>query len=156
MVQVAVFWEDEPEADGFVRVTRMHHQPEKLDAVMLTAGVVCTPGKPPVVRQGWTVALWVRPEDGATEWRTQLDPDYREPAAEYLMRLPVMTRVQARQSDDPVLVELIKTLDLMVADNAARGIHPAGRSSREVLRYLVGIGLLDQTVMDDILSPFET
>lgn len=153
---VAVFWEDDPDESGFVRVTRMHHQPDRLDPEMLARGVVVTPGRPPEVRPGWGVGLWVRPEDGAAEWRTKIDPDYREPAAEYLMRVPVMTRVQARASDDPVLVELLRTLDLMVADSASRGIHPGGKASREALGYLVKIGLLDRAVMDDILSPFET
>jgi hypothetical protein len=153
--RVAAFWEDEPGADGFAKVTRMHHQPDKLDAATLARGVVCEPGKPPAVRQGWTVALWVRPEDGACEWRTALDPDFREPIAEYLMRLPVMTRVQARASDDPVLVELLRTMDLLVQDASARGIHPGGRASRECLGYLVRVGLLDAAVMDDILSPVE-
>lgn len=156
MSKVCAFWDDEPGEDGFAKVTRMHHKPDKLDRDTLARGVICAPGKPPEVRGGWTIGLWVRPDNGAHEWRPEIDRDYREPAAEYLMRLPVMTRVQARQSDDPVLVELLKTLDLMVVDNAARGIHPAGRASREALGYLVRVGLLDRAVMDDILSPFET
>lgn len=154
-MSVCVFWDETPGADGFVRVSRMHHQPEKLDPDMRAAGVVCAPGKPPEVRPGWAVALWVRPDDGAHEWRPEIDRDYREPIAEYLMRLPVMTRVQARASDDPVIVELLRTMDLVVQDSAARGMHPAGRSSREALGYLVRVGLLDEAVMVDILSPVD-
>jgi hypothetical protein len=61
---VCVFWEDDPGEDGFVRVTRMHHQPDRLDAETRARGVVASPGKAPDVRAGWRVGLW------ATYWNS--------------------------------------------------------------------------------------
>jgi hypothetical protein len=153
MGQVCAFWDDELGEDGFAKVTRLHHQPEKLDEATRARGVICAPGKPVEVRPGWTVGLWVNPKSGAAEWRVQIDRDYRQPAPEYLMRLPVRVRVAARASDDPILRELLAGIDMLVADNAAMGLHPAGDASREFLGYLVEIGLMDQAVADGILSP---
>lgn len=154
MSRVCAFWDDEPGEDGFVRVSRMHHQPDQLDPAMSAAGLICTPGRPPKTRSGWNVSLWVNPETGGHDWRTELDAEYREPMAEYLMQLPVLVRIAARASDDPVIVELLHTMDMLLMDSAARGIHPAGRASREALGYLVHVGMLDRAVMDQILSPF--
>lgn len=154
MAQVCAFF-DELDEDGWGRVTRTHHQPDKLDEATRAAGVVITPTKPPKVRPGWTMGLHVRPFDGAHEWRVEIDADYREPIGEYLMRIPVPARVAARASTNPNIVEILRVLDMVSADPSARGIHPGQRAAIEVLTYFVTSGMLPRAVAEDIASPFD-
>ena len=154
MKQICAFW-DSVDEDGWAKVTRMHHQPDKLDEATRAWGVVADdPGEPPIAKAGKKAALYVHPEQGIIEWRVVMDPDFRMPAADFLALLPAMTRVQARQAreTDPVIDDLMTLLEMMVADNASTGIHPQGRGAREGIGYLVSKGMMTQAQADDILS----
>lgn len=154
MKSVCAFWDD-IEDDGWAKVTRMHHQPDKLDAATMATGAVITPSRAPTVKPGWGASLWVNPTSGAHEWRVEMEATFRMPAGEYLTLLPAPTRVQARQAaeTDPVIADFLKLIDMLVADNAATGIHPGSRGSRECLGYLVFKGFLTQEAMDEIVNP---
>ena len=154
--QVCAFWEDAPEADGFVRVTRMHHQPEKLDAAMSAAGAVVTLPKTPKPRKGWTVALWVHPGDAVAEWRVEMDEDYRMSAAEFLLQIPVQARIQARAAaagGDAVLQDFLDMIDRMIADNANMGLHPGSLAAKVALAYLVEKGWMTEEDAAAITEP---
>ena len=153
--EVCAFWDEDEDGDGWVRVTRLHHQPATLDAATLARGVVCRPGKPPAAKAGWRAALWAEPATATVEWRIEYDAEYRMPAPEFLAMLPAATRVQARvrAKDDPILADFFALIDLLVADNAARGLHPGSRAVREGLGYLVSLGLMTAEQAAEITEP---
>jgi hypothetical protein len=139
MAEVCAFF-DEVEDDGWAKVTRMHHQPAKLDEETRARGVVVTPPRPPKVRRGWTVGLWVEPRTGAAEYRVEMDEDYRMSAADFLLLVPVQARIMARQAaaeGDLVMQDFLDMLDRMIADNASMGLHPGGEAAKVALGYLV-------------------
>lgn len=151
---VCIFW-DKLDEDGWGRMTRMHHQPDKLDEATRARGVVVdTPDDPPTAKAGKTAQLWVHPESAAVEWRIVPDPDFRMSAADFLALLPPSTRVQARaaRATDPVIDDLMSMIEMMVADNANTGIHPQGRVARESIGYLVSQGMMTQAQADEILE----
>ena len=158
MARICAFYDDGPGADGFARVTRMHHQPDSLAPELIAQGMIVSPGNPPEVREGWQVSLWVNPTSAAHEWRIAIDRAYRMSAAEYMMQLPVATRIASRQAaaaGDLVMQDFLDMLDRMIADNASQGLHPAGRASVAALGYLVQQGWMTQDDMDAVLSPYE-
>lgn len=154
MKQICAFWDDEPEEDGWAKVTRMHHQPDKLDAATRATGLVVTLTKPPDAKTGRIVQLWVNPSLQSAEWRLVRDQAFRMPAADFLALLPASTRVQARaeRATDPLIDDIFTMIEMMVQDNASLGIHPQGRGAREAILYLVQKGLLTQAQANAILD----
>ena len=152
--KVCVFWDD-VEDDGWAKVDRMHHQPDKLDAETSARGIVATHPRAPRVKPGWTIGLYVEPESGAVEWRVKIDREYRMPAVEFLGLLPATARVAARQAvaTDPLIADFMAMIDMSVIDSASTGIHPAGRPARDGLGYMVSKGWLSQADMDAIVLP---
>lgn len=148
---VAVFY-DSVKPDGWAKASRIHHNPSKLDADALVGSVICGPGDPPEVKDGWTAGLWVKPETGDCEWRVAIARGYRMPAADFLGLLPSAARVGARAAaqDDPVIADFLALLDMTVADNASSGIHPGSMVAKDGLSYLVSLGLLTQAEADAI------
>ena len=150
---IAVFYDDVA-SDGWAKAARIHHQPSKLDSETLTGAVLCSPGKPPEVKAGWVASLWVNPETDAAEWRVRIDHDFRMPAAEFLGMLPSSARVGARAAAemDPVIADFLALIDMTVADNASKGLHPGSKACRDGLTYLMSLGLLTQAEVDAIVE----
>jgi hypothetical protein len=141
--QVCAFWEDEPDPDGWVRVTQINHRPETLDPAVAARGVVANLGRIPEAKAGWTSTLFAHAETGVLEWRLVMDKSYRMPAAEFLLQLPVAARIQARQAaaqGDLVMQDFLDMVDRLISDNAALGIHPGSETAKVALGYLVEKG----------------
>lgn len=154
MKQICAFW-DAVDADGWARVTRMHHQPQTLDDETKALGVLAdAPGDAPNAKAGKRAALYVNPTTGALEWRVVKDPAFRMPAADFLALLPASTRVQARaaRATDPAIDDLMTMLEMMVQDSASTGIHPQGRGAREGIQYLVSQGMMTEAQAFEILE----
>jgi len=149
---ICVFWEAIG-ADGWAKVNGIHHQPDVLDEATKSRGCLIQESVPPEVKDGWQVSLHVKPETGESEWRVKIDSEYRMPAADFLSLLPASTRVQARQSDDLLIKDLLALIDMSVADNSSKGIHPAAKAVKEGLSYLVHLGMMTQEQMDEITEP---
>lgn len=153
--QVCLFWDDVA-PDGWARVTRMHHQPANLPPEVRAEGILAALGPTPEVREGWTVALHVQPSTGAVDWRITMDRDYRMSAAEFLLQLPVATRIAARQAaaaGDVAMQDFIDMIDRMITDSACKGLHPGGAAAKAALAYLVDQGWIAPEVAAQITEP---
>ncbi len=123
---------------------------------LLDRGVLVPVSPPPRVRRGWIAVRWVHLDTQATEWRVEIDEDYRMSAAEYLLQVPVQARIAARQAasgGDPVMQDFIDMLDRMIADNASSGLHPGGTASKVALGYLVQQGWMTEADAAAITEP---
>lgn len=153
--EICVFW-DEIGEDGWARVNGIHHQPDKLSDERKAKGLLITPSAAPKLKKGWIASLWVNPEIEQYEWRVTADDEYRIPAGEFLASLPIAARVQAKAlaGTDPVLQDFLELMDMMVHDDACKGLHPGSEIVAAGLGYLVHLELLDQEYVDERLSPF--
>lgn len=153
--EICVFW-NEIDADGWAKVNGIHHQPDKLPEEQRARGLMITSTPAPKLKKGWQSSMWVNPELEQYEWRVEIDDDYRIPAGEFLASLPIAARVQAKAlaDTDPVLKDFLELMDMMVHDDACKGLHPASEIVSSGLGYLVQLELLDQSYVDARLSPF--
>jgi hypothetical protein len=151
--QICAFWENEPDVDGWVKVTQMHHKPDILDENIKSNGVLGILTRPPEVKSGWDAALYANVNTHTLEWRIEMDKNYRMSAAEFLLQLPIAARINARQAaatGDLVMQDFIDMIDRMIADNASMGIHPGSYTAKVALDYIVQQGWMTQEEADAI------
>ena len=140
-----------PGDDGFGKMTRILHQPDKATPEQrksMVPGVM--PGDPEQRGAGWVVSMWVNPTTSEVEWRYNRDPKYRQPVSEFLSRLPQSARLEAREAraTDPVIDDFMTLLEMASAEGA--GVDLGSSAIQDGLSYLLAQGMLTQEEFDAI------